>query len=167
MRQDSSSPTKSSGLRLAATASPRTHQEPETKEEDEALVVQRSRKYWRVPASLMASLARRSMPRMLATFATDCSSMDMGMGMGIGEVVVLHLHLHRGQGLNMGDSTIGRAAVMCRRSLACTSALANRELVAVKVGCSQRLFWALHMHKSHVERSLARTCAAPRFKLFH
>jgi hypothetical protein len=67
----------------------------------------------------------------------------------------------------MGDSTIGRAAVMCRRDLVCTSALANRAPVAVKVGYSQRLFWALSMHKSHVERSLAPTRAAPRFKLFH
>jgi hypothetical protein len=67
----------------------------------------------------------------------------------------------------MGDSTIGRAAVMCRRALVCTSALANRAPVAVKVGYSQRLFWALSMHKSHVERSLAPTRAAPRFKLFH
>lgn len=87
--------------------------------------------------------------------------------MGMEEVVVPHLHLHAGQGLNMGDSTIGRAAVMCRRSLVCTSTLANRALVAVKVGFSQRLFWAFSMHKSHLERSLAPTCAALTFKLFH
>jgi hypothetical protein len=36
----------------------------------------------------------------------------------------------------------------------CTSALANRAPVAVKVGFSQRLFWALSMHKSHAERRL-------------
>jgi hypothetical protein len=135
-RQDSSSPTKSSGLRLrlAATASPRTHLKPESKEEDEARRADSSKIL--AGSGLPYGLPRSTVHASHAcSFATDYSTSSM----------VLHLHLHAGQGLNMGDSTIGRAAVMCRRSLVCTSALANRALVAVKVGFSQRLFWAFSM----------------------
>ena len=148
MRQDSSSPTKSSGLRLrlAATASPRTHLKPESKEEDEARRADSSK-------ILAGSGLPYGLPRstVLASHACHaCNFCYRPQQHGHEEVVVLHLHPHAGQGLNMGGSTIGRAAVMCRRSLVCTSALANRALVAVKVGFSQRLFWALSMHKSQI-----------------
>lgn len=43
------------------------------------------------------------------------------------------LHPRTGQGLYMGDPTIGRATVMCRRALLRTPALANGAPGAVKL----------------------------------
>jgi hypothetical protein len=80
---------------------------------------------------------------------------------------VLQLHPHTGQGLNMGHPTIGRAGVMCRRALVCTSPLANGAPLAVKVGFLSALKLGLSMQKSHVEGSLAAARPAPRFKLSH
>jgi len=138
--RNSSSPTKSSGLRLAATASPRTHLEPlsqRVRKKRLRLVVRRSRKMEGSGHPYGLTTIHACLPACPCLNACQCpmpvrakSCREGGRSAAALAAVSTRA---RARVYIWGWPTIGRATVMCRRALLRTPALANGAPGAVKL----------------------------------